>query len=216
MSDIVYRELAQAVVNMNASEVRRLAHFVLENGIPPDEAIEKGLAVGMNEVGRLFAAKEYFVPEVLVCAEAMYIGFNLLKDKVAGNALSSKGMVVIGVVEGDYHDIGKNIVKLILQSSGFSIIDLGKNVRVETFIETLEEHKSADIVALSTLMSTTMENMEAIKKAISYRFPGVKIMVGGAPVNKDFADAIGAHFYGKDARQALEGAHKLMSLKIED
>ena len=200
---------------MNAEEVKRLAHRALKAGLPPEEAIEKGLAAGMNEVGRLFARKEYFVPEVLVCARAMYGGFDILKEKVVDGKLPHKATIVIGVVDGDFHDIGKNIVKLMLEAAGFEMVDLGKNVGLSEFAAASDRVNPA-IAALSTLMTTTMDNMELIVKELLKLKPGLKIMVGGAPVNQDFADSIGAHFYGEDARQAVLGAHKILGLPVED
>jgi len=215
MNHEIYQQLASAVVGMKADEVKRLSRLALEQGLPADEAIEKGLAAGMNEVGRLFAAKEYFVPEVLVCAKAMYEGFDILKDKVVKGKITDKGAIVIGVVEGDFHDIGKNIVKLMLEAAGFRIIDLGKNVRPEKFLNALQNDKNISIAALSTLMTTTMENIEAIARKLLEVNQDLKIMVGGAPVNQDFARHIGAHFYGEDARQAVLGARQLMGLEVE-
>ncbi len=208
MSDL-YRRIAQAVVKMDADEVKRLSLEVLESGLPPEVAIEQGLAAGMNEVGRLFACKEYFVPEVLVCARAMYGGFEILKEKVVEGKMPHRGKIVIGVVEGDFHDIGKNIVKLMLEAAGFQPIDLGKNVPLEKFLYACDEVCPV-IVAMSTLMTTTMDSMQNITKHISDRFPEIKTMVGGAPISQDFADSIGAHFYGKDAKAAVEGALKMV------
>ena len=211
MSEL-YKQLADAVVNMKPDLIRELALKVLDEGLPPDEAIEKGLAAGMNEVGKLFAAKEYFVPEVLVCAKTMYAGFDILKAHVKGETVN-KGTIVIGVVDGDFHDIGKNIVKLMLEAAGFRMIDLGKNVTQDNFIEAVTA-ENASIAALSTLMTTTMENMETIAKSLVKVNPEIKIMIGGAPVNQDFADSIEAHFYGEDARRAVEGAHRLMGIEF--
>ena len=207
----IYKQLSNSVVNMKADEVKILAQRVLDEGLPPEEAIEKGLAAGMNRVGELFAQKEYFVPEVLVCARAMYGGFDILKDKVVEGKIIDKGAIVIGVVEGDFHDIGKNIVKLMLEAAGFRMIDLGKNVSEEKFIHSIETENPA-ILAMSTLMTTTMENMAVIAKNVLQNHRKVKIMVGGAPVNEDFANSIGAHFYGMDARKAVIGAHALMEI----
>lgn len=212
--DEIYRQLSAAVVAMKADEVRRLAQKVIEEGLPPEEAIEKGLAVGMIEVGRLFACKEYFVPEVLVCSKAMYAGFDILKDKVAVGKISRKGTILIGVVDGDFHDIGKNIVKLMLEASGFRIHDLGKNVPTEEFLSSTRDTKP-QIIALSTLMTTTMDSMADIVSALTRDNPEVKIMVGGAPVNSDFARSIGAHFYGEHAREAVVGAHQLLGIPLE-
>ena len=211
MNQEIFQQLAESVVKMKADQVKILAQRVLDEGYPPEEAIEKGLAAGMKIVGELFAQKEYFVPEVLVCARAMYGGFDILKDKVVEGKIIDKGAIVIGVVEGDFHDIGKNIVKLMLEASGFRIIDLGKNVSEEKFLQAIENENPA-IIAMSTLMTTTMENMAEIAKKVLQNHREVKIMVGGAPVNEDFAKSIGAHFYGIDARKAVIGAHTLIEI----
>ena len=213
MNDL-YQHLSQAVVSMNAEEVKKLSLRVLDEGYPPEEAIEKGLAAGMNEVGKLFAAREYFVPEVLVCSKAMYAGINILKNHVKADDTGGKGTIVIGVVEGDYHDIGKNIVKLMLEASGFRIVDLRRNVTADEFERTIDAEKPA-IVALSTLMTTTMDNMEAIVADLGKKNPEIKFMVGGAPVSQDFANSINAHFYGKDAREAVIGAHNILGIPFE-
>ncbi len=210
----IYEQLASAVLEMKSDEVERLAHLALKEGYPPEEAIEQGLGVGMNEVGRLFAANVYFVPEVLVCAKAMYAGFAILKAQVIGGALKRKGSIVIGVVAGDYHDIGKNIVKLMLEASGFRIIDLGKDVTQDRFCEAIATEKP-DIAAMSTLITTTMENMSDIATSLKRQFPELKLMVGGAPVSESFSRSIGAHYYGEDARQAVEGAHDLLGIPFE-
>jgi methanogenic corrinoid protein MtbC1 len=212
--DEFYRKIAHAVVAMQAEEVKRLAEQVLEKGLPPEIAIEKGLAAGMNRVGELFACKEYFVPEVLVCSRAMYAGFDILKDKVVEGKIGNKGTIVIGVAQGDFHDIGKNIVKIMLEAAGFRIVDLGKNASVEKFTSAVIEEKP-DIAALSTLMTTTMDSMAEVVAALRRENSRTKIMVGGAPVNADFARSIEAHFYGKDAREAVIGAHELMGIPLE-
>ena len=213
MSEI-YQKMAEAVVKMKAEEVQKLARRVLDEGLPPEVAIEKGLAAGMNEVGRLFAAKEYFVPEVLVCSRAMYAGFDILKDKVVAGKIARKGTVVIGVVDGDFHDIGKNIVKLMLEASGFRLVDLGKNVSADQFISSVNAEKP-DIIALSTLMTTTMDSMAEIVAFLNKENPEIKTMIGGAPVNPDFARSIQAHYYGENAREAVVGAHELLGIPLE-
>lgn len=210
----LYKELSQAVILMNPGRVKLLANNVLAKGLPPEEAIQEGLAIGMKEVGRLFACKEYFVPEVLVCAKAMYAGFDILKEKVMEGRMTTKGSIAIGVVEGDYHDIGKNIVKLMLEASGFRMIDLGKNVNTQQVKEVVQSQKP-EVIALSTLMTTTMDSMEEIISSLSSSYPDLKYMIGGAPVSADYAKHIGAHFYGKDASEAVKGAHKLIGLTLE-
>jgi dimethylamine corrinoid protein len=209
----LYNQLAAAVVSMKPDEVRHISHQVLNLGYSPEDAIQQGLAKGMTEVGRLFASKEYFVPEVLVCAKTMYVGFDILKDEVVDGKINNKGTIVIGVVDGDFHDIGKNIVKLMLEASGFRMIDLGKNVSLDSFKEAVKDN-NPEIVALSTLMTTTMDSMEEIVHALIQDFPTLKLMVGGAPVNNYFAKTVGAHFYGIDATNAVNGAHQLMGISL--
>ncbi len=209
----LYNKLATAVVSMKPDDVRQLSHQVLDLGYPPEDAIQQGLAKGMTEVGRLFAAKEYFVPEVLVCAKTMYVGFDILKEKIIDGKIHHKGTIVIGVVDGDFHDIGKNIVKLMLEASGFRIVDLGKNVTLDQFKKAVEAEKP-EIVALSTLMTTTMDSMEEIVTVLKRDYPNLKLMVGGAPLNENFATSIGAHFYGEDATGAVQGAHELIGVSL--
>jgi len=199
---------------MNADEVRLLAEQSLREGYPPEDAIQQGLTVGMNEVGKLFEAKEYFVPEVLVCARAMYAGFDILKREVATNKIVNKGTIIIGVVDGDFHDIGKNIVRLMLEASGFRIVDLGKNVSLDQFKAAVDNENPA-IVALSTLMTTTMDSMENIVTSLMKVSQSLKYMVGGAPLNNDFVVSIGAHFYGENAAEAVKGAHILTGVSFE-
>jgi len=210
----LYQKLAAAVVAMNIDEVRLLSEQSLLEGYPPEDAIQLGLTAGMSEVGRLFEAKEYFVPEVLVCARAMYAGFDILKKEVVTSKIVNKGTILIGVVDGDFHDIGKNIVKLMLEASGFRIVDLGKNVTLDQFKAAVENENPA-IVALSTLMTTTMDSMENIVSSLMKDSPTLKYMVGGAPLNNDFAVSIGAHFYGENAAEAVKGAHILTGISLE-
>ncbi|MBU1650970.1 corrinoid protein [bacterium] len=213
MSEL-YTKLSDAVVAMKADDVKQLAQQVLAEGLAPEQAIEQGLAAGMNRVGELFAAKEYFVPEVLVCSRAMYAGFDILKDHVVEGAINNKGTIAIGVIDGDFHDIGKNIVKLMLEAAGFRMIDLGKNVTLDRFSEAVDR-ENPRIIALSTLMTTTMDSMLEITAKLLQKKPDLKVMVGGAPVDTDFAESIGAHFYGGDARAAVIGAHQLLGLSLE-
>ncbi|MCX6639920.1 MAG: corrinoid protein [bacterium] len=210
----IYQDLARAVVEMRAVDVARLAQQALDEGYPPEEAIELGLAAGMNEVGKRFAAQECFVPEILVCSRAMYAGFNILKSKVTEGKTAHKGTILIGVVEGDFHDIGKNIVKIMLEAAGFRLVDLGKNLGVAQFLESAK-HEKPQIVALSTLMTTTMDSMAEITQQLHAGFPEIKVMVGGAPVNWDFARSIKADFYGENVRLAVQGAYQLLGIDHE-
>jgi len=211
--DDLNQQLAGAVIRMDSAEVRRLATLVIHQGLSPVDAIEHGLAVGMNEVGRRFVCGDYFVPEVLVAAQAMYAGFDLLKEYVPRDSLKSKGTVVIGVVERDVHDIGKNIVKLMIEAAGFRVVDLGKSASAQKFLDVARE-ENAEIVALSTLMTTTMERMAKTVELLRSEAPEIKIMVGGAPISARWAASVGAHFYGANARDAVIGAHTLAGVPI--
>jgi methylmalonyl-CoA mutase cobalamin-binding domain/chain len=198
---------------MDSDAVIMLSKKSLEAGIPPETAIETGLSRGMERVGELFASGEYFVPEVVVCADALYAGLNILRPATLKH-IRPKGRIIIGVVEGDTHDIGKNIVAMMLEAAGFEVIDLGRNVSLPLFSQRATE-TDADIVALSSLMTTTMEGMKTViddLRSLSddrYRY----VMVGGAPVSKAFAARIGADGYANDAAGAVGIARALMGGK---
>ncbi|MCP4723419.1 MAG: cobalamin-binding protein, partial [bacterium] len=180
----LWLKLSEAVVQMDEVSTVSIAERILEYGYSPKDAIINGLATGMKEVGEKFAQKCYYVPEVLVCAETMYKGFNILKEYVSDEELSIGKKVVIGVVEGDLHDIGKNIVSLMLGTAGFTVYDLGKDVSKDKFLDKTVEIQP-DIVALSTLMTSTLDKMHLIVDSIRDKFPDdpPKIMIGGAPVS---------------------------------
>lgn len=164
----------------------------------------------MKEVGELFSRKEYYVPEVLLASEAFYVGFNMISPLIKSQQGQKKAKVVIGVVKGDIHDIGKNIVKVLIEASGYDIIDLGKDVSTGCFIETAVKEKPA-ILAMSSLMTTTLVHMEeVIKELIKKKMRrSIKVIVGGAPVNEEFANKIGADGYAEDATQAVKLIKKI-------
>lgn len=211
--DEILAGLAQAVVDMDTDTVVKLAQKSLELGIPAEESIEGGLSLGMKRVGDLFAASEYFVPEVIVCSDAMYAGLNVLKPTVH-NQMKAKGRIVIGVVEGDTHDIGKNIVAMMLEAAGFEVIDLGRNVPLANFAQQALE-VDADIVALSALMTTTMGGMQVVVDDLRRLSADRRryVMIGGAPVSQAFARRIGADGYSSDASGAVKLARQLLGLK---
>ena len=164
----------------------------------------------MEEVGRLFEAQEYFVPELLMCADALYVGLDILKPHVNQLDLGVKGSVVIGTVEGDVHDIGKNIVKMMFDVAGFEVFDLGKDVPLDKFIE--EQIKTdSDLVCLSAMMTTTMVGMKKVIDDLKAKNPDIKIMIGGAPVSQDIAEKWGADGYAGDANNALKDAINMIS-----
>ncbi len=211
---ILWQKLSHSVVHMDEASTVSVVKEILGNGFSPKDAILNGLINGMKEVGDKFACKLYYVPEVLVCAETMYKGFDILKEYVSEEELSIGRKIVIGVVEGDLHDIGKNIVALMMRTAGFNVIDLGRNVRESEFITKTLEIKP-DIVALSTLMTTTLDKMQTIVSSIRNEFgescPG--IMIGGAPVTQNFADQINADLYSLNAQTAVTDAKSLLGIE---
>lgn len=187
--------------------VKTLVQQAIDEGIPAQEILEKGLMAGMNVVGEQFKKNEIFVPEVLIAARAMNQGVALLKPLLVSEGVKNIGKVCIGTVQGDLHDIGKNLVKLMLEGKGLEVIDLGTDVAPETFVKTAIE-ENCQVICCSALLTTTMGVMrdvvkEAEKAGIRDK---VKIMIGGAPVNQAFCDEIGADAYTVDATSAAEAA----------
>ncbi|MDD2510406.1 MAG: corrinoid protein [Syntrophomonas sp.] len=211
----ILEALAQAVVVMDEEDAVRISRLALQAGISAEDAIENGLSQGMAKVGELFDSNEYFIPEVVVCADTMYKGLEVLKTAVT-KAPEPKGRIVIGVVEGDTHDIGKNIVAMLLESAGFEIHDLGRNVPAAQFVDRALQ-VDADIVAMSSLMTTTMEEMKIVIEKLRKNGEGQRpyCMVGGAPISKSFADSIGADAYAANAPAAVKMARQLMERKGE-
>jgi len=202
--------LADGVVNYDDELVINAVNMALEEGIDPQRAVFDGLVVGMQECGRLYEEQEYFVPELLMCADAMYGGLNILRPLLKTDKSETKGQVVMGVVQGDVHDIGKNIVKMMFDAAGFTVHDLGRDVPLEDFVA--EQLKTdSEIVALSAMMTTTMVGMREIIKRIKEKNPKAKIMIGGAPVTEEIAAKWGADGYAKDANNALKDAINMIS-----
>ncbi len=201
----------KAVIEFDADLVKDLVSRMLTNKVEPALILDQGLIAGMKEVGERFTRKEYFVPEVLLASEAFYAGFNMIQPLLKKTQVSSKGKIVIGVVAGDIHDIGKNIVKVMLEAAGYEVIDLGKDVPNKKFIVAVQKEKP-QILALSSLMTTTMVRMEEIIRELSEKKlrDQVKVITGGAPVTEDFAWKIGADGYGEDAVQAVKVVTRLM------
>lgn len=201
---LVLKELADSVVELDEDRTIAAANQALHEGLDPYVAIQEGLLPGINKAGQLFEEQEYFVPELLVASDALYAGLSILRPHIkAAESLGVPGKVVIGVVEGDTHDVGKNLVRIILQTKGFEVHDLGRDVAPAKFVDKAVE-VGADVIALSTLMTTTMVNMDEtvnllVKRDLRERF---KVVVGGSPLSKAYADKIGANGYSKDAISA--------------
>jgi corrinoid protein of di/trimethylamine methyltransferase len=211
------KRLADGVLKFEEDDVVAAANEVVELGFDAYEAIMDGLAKGMNEAGRLWDEEEYFVPELLLCADALYAGLDILKPHVKlEDQQNTKGVVVIGTVQGDVHDIGKNLVKMMFDVAGFEVHDLGKDVELERFVE--EQLKTnAELVCLSAMMTTSMLGMEKVIKMIREKNPNVKIMIGGAPVTSEIVSQYGADATAKSASNALTEALKMVeSLRSMD
>lgn len=202
--------LKNAVIQYDEDASKEAAQEVLAVGMNANDAIFNGLVSGMEEVGRLFESQEYFVPELLMCADALYAGLDILKPHVQQLDLGVKGSVVIGTVEGDVHDIGKNIVKMMFDVAGFTVYDLGRDVPLDKFVEE-QLRTDSDLVCLSAMMTTTMVGMKKVIDDLRTRNPNVKIMIGGAPVSQDIAAKWGADGYAKDANNALKDAINMIS-----
>ena len=204
MNDLLVA-VADAVAGLKPGDVPATVTAALEAGVPARTILTDGLAGGMLRVGEKYAAKEYFIPEVLVASKGMYAGLEVVRPHLNGDAGPTSGTVVLGVVKGDRHDIGKNVVKVLLEATGFEVIDLGRNVPRERFLDALRE-TGATLLGLSTLMTTTMPEMasvvEAVKDAEDLR--DVTVLIGGAPTSQGFASEIGADGHGDDANTAVQ------------
>ena len=204
-------KMAKMVVEMEDEEIGDLCREYLNEGYDPEEAIFNGLIKGMNEVGRLFEEEEYFISDLLICSDAMYNGIDVLKEKIESYGENNLATAVIGVVEGDTHDIGKNLVKLMLEVNGFKMIDLGKDVPAEKFVDEAIKNK-AQFIMMSTLMTTTMANMKKVIDILNERNIRDQfiVMVGGGPVSESFAKDIGADAYSENANEAVKVAKSLI------
>lgn len=203
----LFNEISVMLQQGRAKNVKELVQQALDQGIPAVEILEKGLIQGMNIIGEKFKTGEVFVPEVLIAARAMNTAMEVLKPVLVSAGVQAKGKVVIGTVEGDMHDIGKNLVKMMMEGRGLEVIDLGINVPAQRFIDEAIKH-SAKVIACSALLTTTMNQMKnvvAAAEAAQIR-DKVKIMIGGAPVTQEFCDAIGADAYTSDAASAAQVA----------
>lgn len=207
-----FDRIKETVLKGKVGEIANLVRGALEEGVLPQEIIDRGLIAGMNEVGVRFKNDEMFIPEVLVSAKTMNTGMEVLRPLLESTGVRSAGKVVLGTVKGDLHDIGKNLVGMMFQGAGFEVVDLGVDQSGENFAEAVRS-KGAQVVAMSALLTTTMTEMtgviEALKQA-SLR-DQVKVMVGGAPVSQEFADSIGADGYAPDAATAVEKLKELLS-----
>jgi len=196
----------------DAEKVAELVKQALEENLLPKDILENGLIKGMDIIGAKFKKNEVYVPEVLIAARAMHAGMSVLRPKLAETGVKNIGKVAIGTVKGDLHDIGKNLVKMMLESAGFEVIDLGTDVSVEKFVEAVKVHQP-NIIGMSALLTTTMVNMPEVIKALKAAGlrDKVKIMIGGAPITQNYADQIGADGYSPDAASAVDKAKSFVA-----
>ena len=213
--DEIFDGLAKAVLLGDDTVAEELTRKALSEGIAPYEIIEKGLSEGMREVGRKYEEREYALPELMLAAEAFYTALKILEPELKKERRERKtlGKVVIGVVQFDVHDIGKTIVRTMLEASGFECVDLGRDVPTEDFVQTVRDERP-DILGLSALMTTTMPEQQRVIDALKEAGlrDSVKVMVGGAPVSREWAERIGADGYGEDAIDAVVEAKKLLGI----
>lgn len=203
--------LAEAIINGKAPIAVEIVKEALAEGVAPAAILNDGLVAGMNVVGIKFKANEFYVPEVLISARAMQKSMDILKPELAKAGVESKGKFAIGTVKGDLHDIGKNLVAMMLEGAGFEVIDLGVDVKPEKYVEAAKN--GADIIAMSALLTTTMPSMkETIDALVEAGVrDNVKVMVGGAPVTQNYSDEIGADGYSSDAASAVDKAKELLA-----
>lgn len=209
MADIL-QKIASKLYEGEDEEVAELVQKALDSGLTPKDILQDGLIAGMDQVGKDFKAGDLFVPEVLIAARAMHAGMNVLRPLLSASDSPTVGKYVIGTVKGDLHDIGKNLVKMMLEGAGFETVDLGTDVAPEAFVQAVRQHKPR-IVGMSALLTTTMVNMKTTIDALQEAGlrDSVRIMVGGAPVTAAFAQQIGADAYAPDAATAVDVARKL-------
>lgn len=200
-------EISAFLQQGRAAKVKDCVQQALDAGIPPEEILEKGLMDGMNTVGQDFKQNKVFVPEVLIAARAMTKGIEVLRPYLVAERIEEKGTVVIGTVKGDLHDIGKNLVHMMMEGKGLRVIDLGVDVSVEQYLDAAQEY-NADVIVCSALLTTTMSEMKAVMDAVkaSPLAGKVKVMIGGAPVTQAYCDIIGADCYTPDAASAADAA----------
>ena len=211
---MLLEDIAQAVIEGDGEKVELLVRKALTEGLAASRIINDGLIAGMNTVGRRFKEGEFFIPEVMMSARAMHGGLAVVRPLLTRSEQGSRGTIIICTVKGDVHDIGKNLVSMMLEGAGFRVMDLGTDVPPEKLVEAVREH-SPQMVAMSTLLTTTLHRIpEAVKAIEAAGLRGkVKIIVGGAPVTRAFADKAGADGYAPDAALAVDKARELLGLK---
>ncbi len=210
MADVL-RDIAAKLYEGDEEAVAALVQQALDQGMAPHTVLQEGLIAGMDQVGKDFKAGDLFVPEVLIAARAMHAGMGVLRPLLSASDVKGVGKFLIGTVQGDLHDIGKNLVKMMLEGSGFEVVDLGTDVKPQAFVEAVQAH-NPDIVGMSALLTTTMVNMKSTIEALQEAGVrgSVKVMIGGAPVTEAYAKDIGADGFAPDAASAVDVARRLV------
>jgi len=205
-----YQDLADSIIKGDNVKSKEIAQKLLDERVSAVEILNDGLMPGMDVVGKKFKANEMYIPEVLIAARAMHAAMEVIKPLLSKSDTNTKGKVIIGTVQGDLHDIGKNLVGMMLEGAGFTVIDLGVDVPPQKFVEELKKN-SARLLALSALLTTTMAAMEIVIEAVrASDGKSIKVMVGGAPLTQEYADSIGADGYAPDASSAVDLAKSLL------
>lgn len=206
-----YQELADAIIKGDNTASKELAEKLVADGVKATEILNDGLVPGMNVVGAKFKANEMYIPEVLIAARAMHAAMDIIKPLLSEAGAEMKGTVVVGTVQGDLHDIGKNLVCMMLEGGGFSVVDAGVDIPADQFVAKAKE-SGATVIGLSALLTTTMPGMKEVIDAVKADpdTADVKVIVGGAPLTQEYADSIGAAGYAADASSAVDLANELM------
>lgn len=199
----VLEEMAALLMKGKAKDVKALVEQALQDGIEPQKILTEGLLSGMGVIGERFKKNEVYVPEVLIAARAMKAGMEVLQPALTSSGVEPRGTAVVGTVKGDLHDIGKNLVCMMLEGAGLKVVDIGIDVPPEKFVESAKEN-NAQVIGISALLTTTMTNMKAVVDAVKESGISAKTMIGGAPVTQAFCDEIGADGYAPDAASAAD------------
>jgi methanogenic corrinoid protein MtbC1 len=204
------KSIYHAVIDMDEAKTRKLCLEALDEGIDAYHTVTHGLTAAMDRVGVLYAERTYFVPELLLCSDALYAGLEVLRPYLKINELATRRQIIIGTVEGDIHDIGKNLVKIMFEAAGWEVRDLGRDVALPRFLEEYKKQR-ADIIAISALMTTSMLAMPRVIKMVRAEYPDVAIMVGGAPLTREIATSYGADGYAENAGTAVPEAQTMLA-----
>lgn len=206
-----YQELADSIIAGDSIQSKEITQKLVDSGVSPLDILNEGLVPGMEVVGMKFKANEMYIPEVLIAARAMHAAMDIIKPMLSESGAKMRGTVIIGTVQGDLHDIGKNLVGMMLEGGGFSVIDLGVDISAEKFVEEAKKSE-AKLVGLSALLTTTMPVMKDVIVALESdsSTADVKVMVGGAPLTQEYAESIGAEGFASDASGAVDLANRLL------